>query len=93
MYQSFQVTGVIKEILETRVFSEKFSERIVIVEYESSAEYKFDIALSFMNKRIGAIDAFKVGDRVTVNFNISSKLSKGNYYTKNQVWQINYALQ
>jgi hypothetical protein len=91
MFQSFQVTGFIKSIGESKTFSEKYSERTFVVEYQSSADYKYDVALTLSNTRLGMIDAFVAGENVTVSFNIQSRAVKGVYYTKLNVWKVEHA--
>jgi len=90
-YQTFEVTGVIDEIEQEKKFSEKYSERIFVVEYESSADYKYKVALTLANTKMGLIDSFAIGQKVTVGFNLSSREVKGNYFTKLNVWKIDHA--
>jgi len=90
-YQTFEITGVIVDIEQEKKFSEKYSERTIVLEYESSADYKYKVALTLANTKMGLIDAFAIGQKVVVNFNISSREVNGNYYTKLNVWKVDYA--
>lgn len=87
-FQTFQVTGVITAIEAVREFSPKYKEKVFVVEYSSSADYKHQAALKLSNTKIGMIDDFNVGDNVIVHFNPSSKEAKGNWFTNLNVWKI-----
>lgn len=88
MFQTFQITGEITAIDKAVEFSPKYTERTFVVKYDTSADYSYDAALTLANTKIPMIDDFKVGDKVTVHFNPSSREVKGNYYTKLNVWKI-----
>jgi hypothetical protein len=90
MFQTFQISGKITAIEEAVVFSPKYTEKTFVVKYDTSADYGYDAALTLANTKIGMIDDFKVGDTVIVHFNPSSRLAKGNYYTKLNVWKIEH---
>lgn len=90
-FQTFQITGEITVIEDAVEFSPKYTEKTFVVKYDTSADYSYDAALTLANTKIGMIDDFKVGDRVTVHFNPSSRNAKGNYYTKLNVWKIEHA--
>lgn len=89
-FQTFQVSGPITAIEDVVEFSPKYKEKTFVVKYSSSADYSYDVALSLANTKLGMIDDFKVGDNVIVHFNVSSRLAKGNYYTKLNVWKIEH---
>lgn len=90
MFQTFQVTGQIMAIEKEVVFSPKYTEKTFAVKYDTSADYSYDAALTLANTKINMIDDFKVGDNVTVHFNLSSRKVKDNYYTKLNVWKIEH---
>jgi hypothetical protein len=90
MFQTFQISGAITAIEPVVEFSEKYKEKTFVVKYDTSADYAYDAALTLANTKLGMIDDFKVGDNVIVHFNPSSRLAKGNYYTKLNVWKIEH---
>ena len=87
-FQTFQITGVITAIGESKEFSPKYTEKTFAVKYDTSADFSYDAALTLANTKLGMIDDFRVGENVTVHFNISSREVKGTYYTKLNVWKI-----
>lgn len=90
MFQTFQVTGPITAIDAEKEFSPKYKEKAFVVKYDTSADYSYDAALTLANTKIGMLNDFKIGDNVTVHFNVSSREVKGTYYTKLNVWKIEH---
>lgn len=90
MYQAFEISGVITKIEDVVSFSEKYKEKVFVVKYDSSPDYSYSVALTLANTKIGMIDPYAVGDSVIVNFNMSSRNVKGSYYTKLNVWKIDF---
>lgn len=88
MFQTFQITGRITAIEDAKEFSEKYKEKTFVVKYDTSADYSYDASLTLANTKLGMIDDFRVGDNVTVHFNVSSREVRGNWYTKLNVWKI-----
>jgi hypothetical protein len=90
MFQTFQITGEIVAIEKAVEFSPKYTEKTFVVKYATSADYSYNAALTLANTKTGMIDDFKIGDHVTVHFNVSSREVKGTYYTKLNVWKIEH---
>lgn len=90
MFQTFQITGQITTIEKEVEFSPKYTEKVFVVKYDTSADYAYDAALTLANTKIDMLDDFQVGDNVIVHFNPSSRKVKDNYYTKLNVWKIEF---
>jgi hypothetical protein len=72
-FKHFQISGRITAIEQVVEFSENLCSK----NYDTSADYAYDAALTLANTKLGMIDDFNVGDNVTVHFNPSSRLAKG----------------
>lgn len=90
MYQAFEISGVITKIEDVVSFSEKYKEKVFVVKYHSSPDYSYNVALTLANTKIGMIDPYVVGDSVVVSFNVSSRKFNDSYYTKLNVWKIDF---
>ena len=69
---SLQTTGRIKEIKETQVITDSFSKREFIITDESS-QYPQIILFQFTQDRCDLLNAFAVGQEITINFNLRGR--------------------
>ena len=74
-----QLKGVIKEIKDVEVISEKFRKQVVLVEQET----KFDavVPIEFVNQKIdNVVPELKVGQNKTFLINIQGREWNGKYF-------------
>lgn len=82
-----EVKGKIKVIGQTEtVGSNGFTKRQVVV--ETADQYPQQIAIDFVKDKCIVLDAYKVGDKVTVGINLRGNEYNGKYYVNIQGWKI-----
>ena len=74
---NFQIKGSVYEVCEEQSFSTKFKKRDLIIEVEDGA-YKQILKFQLINERCDLADKLRVGQEVTVHFNLA-----GRKYEKN----------
>ena len=83
-----EVVGKIKVINETQTFDSGFQKREIVVTTEET--YPQDIKLEFTKDKCFIIDQYKVGQSVTVAFNLRGNEYNGKYYVNLQGWKIGH---
>lgn len=66
------ITGTIKLIAQTQQVNDRFSKRELVVT-ENSGQRPQHIPIEFVQDRTGLLDAFKVGDEVTVTCYVNGR--------------------
>lgn len=79
--------GKIKIILDTQTFDSGFSKRSFVV--TTAEQYPQDVQFDFFKDKTTILDQYKVGDDITVSFNIRGNEYNGNYYVNLNAWKIN----
>lgn len=69
---SLEFTGSIYRIDQEEAVSASFKKRLAIIKTDES--YPQFIAIEFQQDRVDLIDPYKVGDNVTVSFNLAGRL-------------------
>jgi len=69
---AFDIKGKIHTILETKQISDKFSKRDFVVETEDG-KYPQLVSFQVVNDKIDQLNHLKVGDEVTVSFNVRGR--------------------
>lgn len=88
----YKLTGTIKVINDTIQVSEKFSKRELVVTDESEL-YPQDISLQFSQDKCDILNAFKVGQKVEVSFNLRGRewinpQGEAKYFNSLDAWKI-----
>jgi hypothetical protein len=83
---SNQITGVIKLINPTQTFDSGFQKREFVV--TTKEQYQQDIKLEVVKDKCAVLDGYKVGQGVTVDYNIRGNEFGGKYYVSLQAWKI-----
>jgi hypothetical protein len=81
-----EVQGKIKVIGSTQSFDSGFTKRQVVV--TTAEQYPQDIAIDFVKDKCAVLDAYKVGQDVTVSINLRGSEYNGKYYVNLQGWKI-----
>ena len=87
-----EITARVHEILPTQVVSEKFQKRELVVEYADNPQYPEFIKLESHGDKCEKLDELKVGDNITVHFNLrgkpwTDKSGKTAYFNSLVVWK------
>ena len=69
---SYELTGVLVEVSETKLINDRLSKRDVVIE-TTSGSYKEEILFQLVNDRCNLIDGYLEGEQITVNFNLKGK--------------------
>ena len=89
------LTGKLKRTEETVVVSDKFKKRVFVI--ETDGEYPQVIELQLTQDRVDLIDAHKVGDDLSINFNVrgrewtSPKDNQVKVFNTIEAWKIDKA--
>ncbi len=83
---SYQLSGTIKEILEPQTFASGFSKREFVV--TSDDKFPQDIKFECLKEKAAILDNAKVGDRVTVQFDINGREYNGRYFVNLNAWRL-----
>lgn len=81
-----EVTGTIKLIDQTQTFDSGFQKREFVV--TTTEQYPQDIKFEAIKDKCAVLDQYKVGDSVSVSFNIRGNEYNGKYYVNLQSWKI-----
>jgi hypothetical protein len=80
------IEGTIKVIGETQEFDSGFKKRQFVI--TTAGDYPQDIAMEFFRDKCDVLNKYKVGDTVTVWFNVSGNEYNGKYYVNLNAWRI-----
>ena len=91
--QGFSIKGKLHEIFETKVLTEKFRKREIVIEYTPNIQYPQYIKLDLQNDNCNLIDAFTIHDEVEIFFDLrgkpyTTKTGEITYFTNLVVWKI-----
>ena len=83
-----KVEGQIKLITATETVGEKgtFRKRYALV--EQAGQYPQEIPIDFVQDKCDLLDAFNVGDEVSVSINLRGSNYNGKHYVSVQGWKI-----
>ena len=87
MSTKYEITGTIKEISEIQTFASGFTKRQFVVT-DDTPKFPQDIPLEFVKDGCVKLDSFRVGDRVTVAFNLRGNEHNGRHYLSLAAWKI-----
>lgn len=86
MSQSYETKGRIVFIGQTEQVGENFSKRTFAIHTEE--QYPQLLGLEFVKDKTNALDSYKIGDQVKVEFNLKGREWQGKYFTNLQAWRI-----
>ena len=87
MSNKYEITGKIIHIGETQTFASGFTKREIVIE-ESADKYPQTIKFDTVKEGCDRLDAFRLGQVVTVAFNIRGNEHNGKYYVSLQAWKV-----
>ncbi len=87
------ITGKIIALFDIHEVNEKFKKREFVIEYAENPSYPEVIKLEFIQDKCTLLDPFKLGDQVTVEFNLKGRKwtdrnGKDIYFNTLQAWKI-----
>lgn len=87
MSESYKMTGRIHQIGETQTFPSGFAKREFVVD-DCKEKYPQLVKFEAMKDGCDRLDSFKVGDEVSVDFNLNGNEYNGKYYVSLTCWKI-----
>lgn len=87
---AYELTGKIKLINDVQTFESGFTKREFVVTEEDD-KYPQDILFECLKDKTKLLDEFKVGQTVTVRFDIRGREYSGRYFNNLQAWRISVA--
>ena len=91
--QGFSIKGKLYEIFETKLLTEKFRKREIVIEYKPNIQYPQYIKFDLQNDNCNLIDAFNIHDEVEVFFDLkgkpyTTKTGETTYFTNLVIWKM-----
>ena len=83
---NYETDGTIHKIFDTQSFESGFTKREFVV--TTDEKYPQQLKLELIKDRCDLLDAYKVGDRVVVNFNLRGNEYNDKYYVNLQAWAL-----
>lgn len=86
------LTGEIQSIGAVQQITDNFSKRCVIVKTDITSPYPQFIQLETSNIKNTLLDTFKVGEMVSIDYNLNGNLNKNDSsqaFVKLSIWKIN----
>lgn len=84
---AYELTGKIKLIQDAQTFGSGFTKREMVVTVEDG-KYPQDINLEFVQDKISLLDNLRVGQQVTVTFDLRGREYNGRYFNNLQGWKV-----
>ena len=84
---TYELTGTVKVVMDVVKFASGFSKREFVVTTVDD-RYPQDIRLECVKDRAALLDKVKVGQRVTVSFDLRGNENKGRYFVSLSAWKV-----
>jgi len=84
---AYDLTGKIKLIQDAKTFDSGFTKREMVVIVEEG-KYPQEINIEFVQDKIALLESLKVGQEVTVTFDIRGREYNGRYFNNLQGWKV-----
>lgn len=88
-----EVKGKLIEIFDTAQISDRFQKREFVLEFADNPQYPEYVKFEAVQDRVSLLDEYKVGDEVTVYFNLkgrkwTDRQGEIKYFNTLQAWRI-----
>lgn len=87
MSNTLELTGTISHLFNTQTFASGFSKREFVVN-DNADKYPQFIKFEGVKDMCARLDGYKIGDQVTVKFNIRGNEYNGKFFNTLQCWRI-----
>lgn len=88
MAAKFELTGRVAFVSELDAKNEKYPKRTITIEEEG--EYPNSATVEFSGEKLNLLDGVRVGQKVTVHFNLSAREWNGKYFQNLRGWKIDF---
>jgi hypothetical protein len=83
----YDISGSVKLVQDAQTFGSGFTKRAVVITTEDG-KYPQDISIDFVQDKVSLLDDIRVGDDVTVAFNLRGNEHNGRYFNNLQGWKL-----
>ena len=83
---SLTIDGTVKAIFDTQTFDSGFAKREFVI--TTQEQYPQDVKFEVVKDKCSLLDGYKVGQPLTVHFNVRGNEYNGKYYVNLQAWKI-----
>lgn len=87
---SYELSGKVKVIQDPHTFASGFTKQELVVSVPDG-NYTQDISIEFLKDKTDLLNGLKVGDEVTVFFNIRGREYNGRYFNNLTAWKLDRA--
>ncbi len=87
MSEQMKITGVLKEVMETKTFDSGFKKREFVVTV-IDGKYDQDICFELLADHVDMIENFTIAGEITVLFNIRGREYNGRYFNNLVAWKM-----
>ena len=84
---SYELTGIVKEILDEQTFASGFNKRAFVVTTEAD-KYPQEIKFECLKDKVELVNKLQKGEKVTVTFDINGREWNGKYFVNLAAWKI-----
>lgn len=88
MSTAYTATGPILNIGETQTFASGFTKRELVITTDADSKYPQAVKFEVTKDKCAELGKFKVGQPVTVYFNLRGNEYNGKYFVNLQAWRI-----
>lgn len=90
MSQTYELSGVVKQVGEPKTFGSGFEKAELVVTVEDG-KYPQDICIEFCQDKTSLLSGVNEGDEVDVSFNIRGREYNGRYFNNLVGWKLSVA--
>lgn len=83
---SQEIIGVLGQVMDVQVISDKFSKRDFILTIEGT--YPQHICFQLSKDKIDLIEVYKTGEKIRVHYNLRGREYQGRYFNTLEAWRI-----
>ena len=85
---AYEVKGVVHQIDQEQTFASGFTKRMIVIKTEE--KYAQTVPIEFFKDDVIKVEKLKLGQEVTVHFNLRGSEHNGRFYCNLQGWKIDY---
>jgi len=67
------IKGIVKQVMDTQVISEKFSKRDLILTTDGNTDYPQHLAIQFTQDKVSLLDGLAPGDEIDISINLRGR--------------------
>lgn len=85
---AYEVKGVVHQIDQEQTFASGFTKRMIVI--KTDEKYAQTVPIEFFKDDVIKVEKLKLGQEVTVHFNLRGSEHNGRFYCNLQGWKIDH---